>query len=161
VTKRRGLPNCRTALILLDANVLSEPFKLQRSEAVIAWLDAQDPSVLCTSSVMLAELLAGIAIKPDGRRKDQLAADVRRALVEQIGTRVYDFDSAAAESYSDIARENRLSGLTLPLADALTAAVACSRGLAVATRNVRHFEPAGVTISIPGNTVAEPSGWCL
>ena len=136
-------------MILLDANVLSEPLSLQRSEAVIAWLDAQDPSVLCTSSLVLAELLAGIAIKPDSRRKDQLAADVRRALVEQIGTRVYDFDSAAAESSADIARETRLSGQTLPLPDALTAAVARSRGLAVATRNVRHFEPAGVTIIDP------------
>lgn len=136
-------------MILLDANVLSEPLKPQRSAAVVAWLDAQDPAVLCTSSLVLAELLAGIAIKADGRRKDQLAADVRRALAEQIGTRVFDFDPAAAESYADIARESRLAGQTLPLADALTAAIARSRGFAVATRNTRHFSPAGVTTINP------------
>lgn len=136
-------------MILLDANVLSEPLKSPHSNAVVAWLDAQDPNVLCTSSLVLAELLSGIAIKPDGRRKDQLAVDVRRALAEQIGTRVFDFDSAAAESYADIARETRLSGQTLPLADALTAAIARSRGFAVATRNIRHFEPAGVTTINP------------
>jgi len=136
-------------VILLDANVLSEPIKAQHSAAVVAWLDAQDPRVLCTSSLVMAELLAGIAVKPDGQRKDQLAADVRRTLNQLIGTRIFDFDSAAAEAYADIARETRLSGQTLPDVDALTAAVARSRNIAVATRNVRHFAPAGVVVVNP------------
>lgn len=136
-------------MILLDANVLSEPIKPQHSSAVVAWLDAQDPRMLGTTALVLAELLAGIAVKPDGQRKDQLAADVRRTLNQQIGTRIFDFDVAAAEAYADIARETRLSGQILPAVDALTAAIARSRNAAVATRNVRHFAPAGVTVINP------------
>lgn len=45
-------------MILLDTNVISEPWKPVPDEAVIAWLDAQAVETLFISAITIAELRA-------------------------------------------------------------------------------------------------------
>jgi plasmid stability protein len=61
-TRARSHPRGRrgSSMILLDTNVLSEPLKPAPSQAVLDWLDAQEPETLYLSTVSLAELLAGV-----------------------------------------------------------------------------------------------------
>ena len=59
-------------MIILDANVVSEPLKPEPSSVVLDWLDAQEPGALYLTTINLAELLAGIGAMPAGRRCTKL-----------------------------------------------------------------------------------------
>lgn len=56
-------------MILIDTNVLSEPWKPAPAAKVVAWLDAQATETLCISAISVAELRFGIASMPIGRRQ--------------------------------------------------------------------------------------------
>jgi len=60
-------------MIVLDTNVVSEAMKSEPHPNVRRWLNEQLAETLYLSSVTLAELLFGIAILPEGKRKDMLA----------------------------------------------------------------------------------------
>ena len=66
-------------MILLDTNVVSEAIKPGPHALVLAWLDAQVAETLFLSSITVAELLFGIGMLPDGKRKDALAAALAAA----------------------------------------------------------------------------------
>lgn len=63
--------------------------------------------------------------------------------------RILPFDSAAARDYADIAAGRRSAGRPIAPADCQIAAIARSRGMAVATRNVRDFGGIGITLVDP------------
>lgn len=50
------------------------------------------------------------------------------------------FDAMAADTYSEIVTERRNQGRPISVEDAQIAAIACARGLAIATRNTSDFE---------------------
>jgi predicted nucleic acid-binding protein len=62
-------------------NVVSETMRAQPHAAVLAWLDAQDPSALMTAC-RGSRLMSGVAL-PDGARKQQLAHSVA-AMLDRI-----------------------------------------------------------------------------
>ena len=70
-------------------------------------------------------------------------------LRDAFDDRVLLFDSGAAHAYADIAAMRRSAGRTVPLADCQVAAIARSRDMAVATRNVRDFEDIDIEIVNP------------
>ena len=63
-------------MIVLDTNVLSEPLKMRPEPKVLAWLDAQAAETLYMSTISYAELRFGVLKMPDGKRKDELAAQM-------------------------------------------------------------------------------------
>src|SRR5699024_11110594 len=126
-------------VIVLDTNVISEPLRPAGSPVVRAWLNAQAVETLYTTTVNLAELFAGIAVLPVGKRRHSLDARVRAALLSLFEGRVLPFDFAAAEAYAGIVEDASLSGRTVPHDDGLIAAIVRARGFALATRNVSNF----------------------
>ena len=70
-------------------------------------------------------------------------------LSEAFGNRVLPFDSGTASAYADIAamRRSRRPPVTTP--DCQIAAIARSRRMAAATRNVRDFEDADIEVVDP------------
>lgn len=114
-----------------------------------AWLNAQAAASLYTTTINLAELFAGIAALPVGRRRHDLDARVRAALLSLFEGRVLPFDFAAAEAYAEIVEEAGASGRTVPHDDGLIAAIARAHGFALATRNVSHFAGAGIQLFNP------------
>ncbi len=56
-------------MIVLDTNIVSEAMKPGGDKTVIAWLDKQTAETLYLAATTLSELLIGIAIMPDGKRK--------------------------------------------------------------------------------------------
>ena len=98
--------------VLLDTNVVS---KLIRK--------SPDPAVL-----------------PSDRRRETLVSDIEMMLRQASENLVLPFDSAAARAYADIAVLRCSAGRPVAPADCQIAAIAHSRNMAVATRNVRDFE---------------------
>jgi toxin FitB len=134
-------------MIVLDTNVLSETWRPAPSPKVIAWMRAQPMSALFTTTITEAELFYGIALLPDSKRRRALEAAVSLIFAEDLAGRVLPFDSAAAREYAGIAAARRHAGR--PIAEAQIAAIARSRGAAVATRNGEDFAGCGVTIVSP------------
>jgi predicted nucleic acid-binding protein len=59
-------------MIVLDSNVVLEAMKPGIHLAARGWLNAQVAETLFLTSVTLAELLFGISVLPEGRRKPTL-----------------------------------------------------------------------------------------
>ena len=101
------------------------------------------------SAIGEAELRYGLAVLPAGRRRNRLSFEIDAMLREDFEGRVLPFDSAAARSYAEIAASRRFAGRPVPPADCQIAAIAHSRGMAVATRNVRDFESINIEVVNP------------
>lgn len=135
-------------MIILDTNVASEPAASRGNERVLAWFDRQPPNSLCLTAITIAELFSGVAVLPEGRRKEVL----RRALEEiiaAIATPVLPFDRQAAMAYADVWVRAKAQRYTMPIADGQIAAIAKVHGFAVATRDGAPFRAAGVAVINP------------
>jgi predicted nucleic acid-binding protein len=136
-------------MIVLDTNVLSETLRPRPAREVRDWMNAQASVDLFTTSITEAEILFGVAILPDGRRRTALQAAVERIFADVFGDRILSFDRAAAKAFAEIAANRRRSGRPMPQPDGQIAAIARSHGAAVATRNVGDFAGCGVTLINP------------
>ena len=125
--------------VLLDTNVVSELLRPSPNPAVEGWVAGRQAADLHFSAVGEAELRYGVALLPAGRRRDALALAVEAILREDFEDWVLPFDSQAAREYADIAASRRTAGRPVAPADCQIAAIARSRDLTVATRNVRDF----------------------
>ncbi len=137
---------------LLDTNVVSELIRRSPEPAVAAWVSGHLVEDLFFSAVSEAELRYGVAILPVGRRRDTLSFEIEAMLRDAFEDRVLPFDSDAARAYGQIAAKRRSSGRPVSPADCQIAAIAASRRMTVATRNVRDFEGMGIEIVDPWAT---------
>ena len=136
-------------MIVLDTTVVSELMRPSPNPAVERWVAARPAASLFFSAVGEAELRYGVAILAAGRRRDALASAVEAMLRDDFAGRVLPFDSAAARAYAEIAARCRAAGRPVAQADGQIAAIARSRGMALATRNVRDFEEMGINLLDP------------
>ena len=136
-------------MIVLDTNVVSEPLRPAPSPQVLVWLDRQSPQTLYLTAVNVAELMDGVYRLPAGRRRADLEAAVKTQVLPLFAGRVLPFDEAAARSFAKLHSRALAAGHTLGLADAFIAAIAASRGFAVATRDPAPFVAAGVDVIDP------------
>jgi predicted nucleic acid-binding protein len=117
--------------------------------AVLRWLATQPAASVFISAVTEAELRYGAALLPAGKRGAALTAAITALLEVDFASRILPFDSAAAIAYAALAATRRETGRPIAQADAQIAAIARSRGAALATRNVSDFEGCGVGIMNP------------
>lgn len=136
-------------MIVLDTNVVSEPMKTNGNPAVLAWLDRQVAETLYLTSTSLAELLVGIEILPDGKRKDGLGAALVELVEVLFAGRILPFDAAAATHYGPIIGRARAAGRAISVGDGQIAAIAAAHGFKVATRDTAPFIAAGVEVIDP------------
>ena len=136
-------------MTLLDTNVVSELIRPLADAAVENWIANRPAASLFFSAVGEAELRYGVAIMPAGRRRDVLASAIEAMLREDFSGRILSFDSDAARAYAEIASRRRAVGRSASEADAQIAAIARSRGMALATRNIRDFEDMRIEVLNP------------
>lgn len=136
-------------MILLDTNILSELMRRLPEPAVETWIGAQPATAMFISAITEAELRYGLALLPNGHRRQRLLAQLEAMLSEDFAGRILPFDSAAAGAYASIAAARRLAGRPISQADAQIAATAASRGAAIATRNVSDFAECGIAVLDP------------
>ncbi|WBQ09045.1 type II toxin-antitoxin system VapC family toxin [Hyphomonadaceae bacterium ML37] len=135
-------------MIVLDTNVVSEAIKPEPHPLVRAWMDAHAGEAFFLSSVTVAELLFGVGVLPEGKRKDLLATRVD-ALLHEFTTRILPFDVPAAQSYAELAARARAAGKGFPTPDGYIAGTAAAHGFAVASRDASAFRAAGLTVINP------------
>jgi predicted nucleic acid-binding protein len=126
-------------MIILDTNVLSETLRPTPSTRVLEWMRSEPASALFTTAIAESELLDRFALLPEGKRRQSLESVIDLIFAEDLAGRVLPFDSAAAREFADIAASRRRAGRPISEADARIAAIARSRGAALATRNVGDF----------------------
>ena len=136
-------------MIVLDTNVVSELMKSAPEPSVVAWIDAIPGATVFLSAVTQAKIQKGVALVPEGKRREGLALAARAAFETYFHGRILPFDSEAAEAFAELAAERRRAGRPISQADAQIAAITRSRGAALATRNVADFEGCGVEIVDP------------
>ena len=136
-------------MILLDTNVISELMRTQPEPAVISWLDGQAAESVWITSVTVFEVHTGIEILDEGKRKRILREKLGELLSEVLMNRVADLNTAAAQSAAVITATARREGRPIEVRDAMIAGIARHRRAALATRNTKHFEHAGITVVNP------------
>ena len=136
-------------MIILDTNVVSEPMKPDGNPDVQTWLDQQAAETLYLTATSLSELLIGIKILPDGKRKKGLDAALSELMIVLFGSRILPFDQQAAIAYAPLVDHARAGGRLISMADGQIAAIAAVHGFTVATRDTEPFVAAGVPVINP------------
>ena len=136
-------------MILLDTNVISEPWKPAPDTAVLTWLDAQAIETLFISAISIAELRFGIASMPSGKRQTILHDRLEGEVLPIFDRRILPFSVGTAQFYAELMAGGRTSGKAIGKADGYIAATAAENHLAVATRDTSPFEAAGLRVINP------------
>lgn len=140
-------------MILLDTNVVSELLRREPEPRVERWLAGQTGADVYLSAISEAELRSGVAIMPEGRRRDSLRAAVDGILREDFRARILPFDSPSAVAYAAIVADRRAAGRPISQFDAQIAAIARANGAALATRNIGDFEECGIGLIDPWQAI--------
>ena len=132
-------------MYLLDTNVVSALRRPDRHPDPASWLRGQRSSDVYLSVVTIGEIERGIVQQV--HRDPGFARDLAQwheQTLTWFADRILPVDVATAR---------RWGGLSASIGnqdvDLLIAATALENGLAVVTRNVRHFEPTGVQVINP------------
>lgn len=137
-------------MIVLDTNVVSELARSAPDPRVAAWAAQQDLARVVITVVTEAELRAGIAMMPEGRRRTEVEQAVMGIIEQALRGRVLPLDRAAPPYFAAFRSLRRAAGRTIDAADALIAATARAHGATlIATRDLPGFEGCGVPLVDP------------
>ena len=136
-------------MILLNTNVVSEPLRPAPDARVIEWIDAQPVETIFLSAITVAELRAGVALLPAGKRRSGLQQSLEKRVLPLFAGRVLPFDLACTKAYAELMAKARAAGFAIATADGYIAAIAIANGLAVATRDAGPFQAAGAAVINP------------
>lgn len=116
---------------LLDTNVLSETRKRRPDEAVLAFLEAAEPSLLFISVLALGELRKGVVLKmADDSEGAKAIASWVDGLELGFADRIVGIDAATARLWGELSAQR-----SRPVIDTLLAATAIVHDLTLVTRN--------------------------
>lgn len=136
-------------MIVLDTNVISELFRPRPEPRVIAWLEGISDDVAITT-ITVAELLAGVRLLPEGRRRAELGEAITDAIRPYRDARsLLAFEEAAAVEYAEVLAVRASAGLPISMADAQIAAICRVHRAVCATRNVKDFAQTGIELIDP------------
>jgi toxin FitB len=107
----------------------------RRGGLVVRWMSDQPLATLYVTSLSYAEILFGIHLQPEGKRRRHFAEQAATTFAEDFAGRVLSFDLAAAPAYAAIATQSRRASQALSAVDRMIAAIARTHGAAVATRD--------------------------
>ena len=126
-------------MILLDTNVLSELMKLAPDRKVVAAVNKYSADSSFISAITQAEILQGVAVLPEGKRKKKLSETAGEILVI-FANKTLAFDQHSSPFYADIVQQRQKNGLPIDFPDAQIAAIALQHNLKLLTRNVKDFK---------------------
>ena len=132
-------------MFLIDTDVLSALRRQERNPEVARWMSGQRAADLYLSVVTIGEIERGVI------RQQRSNPEFARALgawldnvISLYGEHILGVNLAVARRWGQLS-----AGIGNDSADLLVAATALEHGLAVVTRNVRHFQPTGVSVIDP------------
>lgn len=132
-------------MFILDTMVLSERTKSRPDPQVRAWLSTLDPTTQFVSAISIGELRFGVERLTHGPAKQRLQTWLSDLTTMFVG-RILPVDLTVCERWGHLRAK---LGRSLAMSDALIGATALTHGLAIATRNERHFADFGVRVVNP------------
>ncbi len=136
-------------MIVLDTNVVSEPFRSIPDEGVMRWFAGFAPSELFISATTVMELYAGMYLLRDGKQKLSLNNIIRDQTHRVYDGRILDFDAEAAITCGRLLAEVKRRGREPKIADCQIASIAMKHSFAIATRNTKDFQHEGLRVINP------------
>ncbi len=136
-------------MIVLDSNVVSELVRPSPNRSVVEWVDEHDSSELVLTALTAAELRAGVALLPEGRRRDELGMRIESLLVETFAGYVLAFDVGSSAYYAEVLAVRTRGGRPITTIDAQIAAVCRQYDSVLATRNTTDFTDTGIQLVNP------------
>lgn len=130
---------------LVDANVLSEPTRLEPSARVVALLRDNERE-LAVDPIVLGEVRFGIHLLPAGKRRRRLERWFSKGVANLT---CLPWDAATGLSWAELLADLRRAGLAMSVKDSMIAATALVHRLTVATRKKKDFKKAGVKVVDP------------
>ena len=125
---------------LLDTNVLSELMRTPPSTQVLAWFSHNARALMFTSAITQAEILTGIALLPESKRRTALAGACEAMFAQDFAGRCLPFDHLAAQQQALIVAARIRQGRPISTEDSQIAAIAIACGLTLITRNTKDFD---------------------
>ena len=134
---------------LLDTNVVSELTKPRPNAGLLKFLATLPEYRLFLSVLTIGELVSGIHRLAESNKKRDLWTWLSTDLVVRFNERILSVDFDSAHLWGQWEAESRKNGDVLAAIDALLAATAFSNGLAIVTRNTKHFSKMHVRVENP------------
>jgi hypothetical protein len=126
-------------MVLVDTNVLSELMRPDPNEGVVRWIDEQPDDEVWISAVTVGEIQLGVALLPQGHRKQLLTKIAGQMLKEEFSEKCLPLDFEAAGEYAKIVASRNHQGRPITVEDAQIAAIAITADIVLATRNTQDF----------------------
>ena len=136
-------------MIVLDTNVVSELLKPTPDPAVQKWANGIESGRCVVSSPTSYEIVYGIQRLPQGRRRQFLIEGWASLCRDFLQGRVWPVDHEATACAGERRATLVANGTNRDICDLLIFGIAKTRGAAIATRNVRHFDDLPVTLIDP------------
>lgn len=137
-------------MYLLDTNIISEMMRVKPNEHVVSWLRNIPSDQLYTTHITEAELRYGAEKSDQEIDRKRRLQKIDHILNVSLKGRVLPYDAYAAQGFATVAMNRyRTHNAGKASIDTHIAAIAQAHNLAVVTRNVKHFEGAGIEIINP------------
>src|ERR1700686_2899135 len=114
-------------MIILDTNVLSALMRTAPEAPVVAWLDRHPAESVWITSITLFEARLGLALLPNGRRREALELAFEQLLAEDLEEGVLDFVRSAAEAAARPPAEKQKNGPIVDLPNTQIAGIVIAR----------------------------------
>jgi len=134
---------------LLDTNIPSELTRPNPQPSVFEWLDEADDEQLYFSVISLGEIVKGVGLLPQSRRRSELQLWLDETLRTWFEGRVLPVSERIAERWGVLSAQRQIVGRPLAVLDGYLAATALEHDLTIVTRNVKDFAGLGVEIVNP------------
>lgn len=134
--------------VLLDTCVLSEIRQPDGNRNVRRAVEEIADEDLYISVITVGEMIKGIELLEDGRRKRTLQSWLR-TLERDYADRLLSVDRDAAHIWGELTAMVQKRGRVVSAGDGLIAATARRHGLHVMTRNIDDFEPTRAMVINP------------
>jgi predicted nucleic acid-binding protein len=134
---------------LLDTKTISELTKPRPNKGLLQFLASVPEYRLFLSVLTIGEIVSGIHRLPESNKKRDLWTWLTTDLVARFNERMLSVDFKCAHLWGQWEAESRKKGEVLPAIDTLLAATAFSNGLAIVTRNSKHFKKLNVRVENP------------
>ncbi len=136
-------------MIILDTTAVSALMQPDINPVAVAWFDRQQLARVHMTTITVTEISAGIRRLPGSARRRRLEGAFERVVNDTLRNRILVFDFDAAMAAGELMANRLRGGRPVDVRDAQTAAIAESRGAAIATRNVCHFDDLSVEVINP------------
>ena len=126
-------------MILLDTNILSELMKVSPNNNVLQAVNRFTTQSTYISSITHAEIMQGIALLDDGKRKQRLQS-IANKILDLFKQNTLAFDRQSSPFYASVIQQRTQVGRPIDFPDAQIAAIALQHDLQLFTRNSKDFE---------------------